>query len=125
MFKGRDPGAGIGDIMVLIVGGTMLMWGIMLFVVAWSQACLQNLIWNATTLGGHHFASEVGVARLFSLMVAVRAMTVLTLGLYQPFGVIRIMKYRLECVAVLGGEILDEFAAGAREEIAALGEETA
>lgn len=116
------PG-GMGGIMGLIVGGVMVAWLIMIFVVAWVQARLQNLIWNATTLGEHRFTSDVRSIELFGLMLMVRVLTVLTLGLYQPFGVIRLMKYRLERVAMVGAESLDDFAAGAREEVAAIGDE--
>jgi len=115
--------SGPGGIMGLIVGGVMLAWLIMIFVVAWVQARLQNLIWNATTLGNHRFTSEVRPLELFGLMLMVRVLGLLTLGLYQPFGVIRLMKYRLEKVAMVSAASMDDFAAGAREEVAAIGAE--
>jgi uncharacterized membrane protein YjgN (DUF898 family) len=121
MIEGRE--VGLGGIMGLIVGGVMAAWLIMIFVVAWVQARLQNLIWNATTLGNNRFASDVRPLELFGLMLMVRVLGLLTLGLYQPFGVIRLMKYRLERVAMVGAESLDDFAAGAREEVAAIGDE--
>lgn len=124
LVEGREIGmSGMGGIMGLIVGGVMAAWLIMIFVVAWVQARLQNLIWNATTLGEHRFASDVRPMELFGLMLMVRVLGLLTLGLYQPFGVIRLMKYRLERVAMLSTESLDDFAAGAREEVAAIGDE--
>lgn len=86
---------------------------------------LQNLVWNNTRLGPHRFASKVTARRLFFIMIGNLVGIVLTLGLYRPFAVVRMLKYRLESVSLLASGDLDNFAASQEQPVGAVGEEAA
>jgi uncharacterized membrane protein YjgN (DUF898 family) len=49
----------------------------------------------------------------------------LTLGLYIPWAVVRLTKYRVECVRLLPASDLQEFVAAEPEALGAVGEEAA
>jgi uncharacterized membrane protein YjgN (DUF898 family) len=88
-------------------------------------AGIQNLVWNNMTLGPHRFRSEARVAPLFRIMMKNALFTVFTLGLYRPYAVVNVMKYRAETMVLLPGAHVDEFLAQAERDASAVGAETA
>jgi uncharacterized membrane protein YjgN (DUF898 family) len=88
-------------------------------------AGMQNLVWNHMTLGPHRFRSEARVAPLFRIMMKNALFTVFTLGLYRPYAVVNVMKYRAETMVLLPGAPVDEFLAQAERDASAVGAETA
>jgi len=89
------------------------------------EARLQNLIWNHTRLGPHRFVSNVSALKLFGIMASNLIGVILTLGLFRPFAVTRLLKYRLETVTLAAAGDLDSFLAGHDQAVGAVGEETA
>lgn len=67
---------------------------------AWAAAWLQNLVWNGTESQTVRFASSLRPDALAWLSIRNLALVVLTLGLYRPFAVVRVMRMRLEAVSV-------------------------
>jgi uncharacterized membrane protein YjgN (DUF898 family) len=86
------------------------------------SAMLQNLVWNHTRIGPHRFESRVSAARVLFIALTNLVAIVCTLGLYTPFARIRMMKYRIEAMALLADGSLDDFVAAAQVEAGALGE---
>ena len=86
------------------------------------SAMTQNLVWNHTSIGPHRFASRVSTARVLFIALTNLVAIVCTLGLYTPFAKIRMMKYRIEAMALLAGGSLDDFVADAQAQAGALGE---
>ena len=89
------------------------------------DAKLQNLVWSGTRLESHAFSSNVDFWGLFKVMVSNFILTILTLGLYRPFAVIRALRYRIDRLALLSSGELETFAAGAEQQTGAIGMETA
>ena len=89
------------------------------------SARLQNLIWNNTRLGAHRFESRASVWRLFAIQITNLLGILLTLGLYRPFAVTRLYRYRSETVTLLAADTLDNFIAANSGPSGALGDETA
>ena len=89
------------------------------------SARLQNLIWNHTRLGAHRFESRASVWRLFGIQFTNLLGILLTLGLYRPFAVVRLYRYRSETVTLLATDTLDNFIAANSNQTGALGDETA
>jgi uncharacterized membrane protein YjgN (DUF898 family) len=58
-------------------------------------------------------------------MAANMFLTVVTLGLYRPFAVIRMARYRVEAMTLVPGASLDHFVGQQAGEVAALGEAAA
>ncbi|RAM64609.1 membrane protein [Herbaspirillum rubrisubalbicans] len=72
---------------------------------------LQNLVWNSTRLGEHRFKSTMRWQRVVFIFVTNLLGIAFTLGLYTPFAQIRMMRYRIESLALLPAGNLDEFLA--------------
>jgi uncharacterized membrane protein YjgN (DUF898 family) len=89
------------------------------------QARLQNIVWNNTKLGPHGFISNVSARKLFAITFTNFILIVLTLGLFKPFAVIRLLRYRLSTMAFVPHGSLEAFLAGQAQQQSATGEETA
>ena len=86
------------------------------------SAMMQNLVWNHTSIGPHRFESRVSVARVLFIALTNLLAIVCTLGLYAPFAKVRMLKYRIEAMALLVDGSLDDFVATAQPQAGALGE---
>ena len=110
------------------LASTVIFFGffaMLFFIRPFLDARLQNLVWNHTALGPHRFVSNISARTLFWIMVTNLIGIILTLGLYRPFAVIRLLKYRLGTVTLAAAGDLDGFLSGQEQEVAAVGEETA
>jgi uncharacterized membrane protein YjgN (DUF898 family) len=95
-----------------------------LFVRPFLESRIQNLVWNHTELGEHRFESTVRARKLFWIHASNLMLITLTLGLYKPFGAVRLLKYRIENMRLVQSGGLDEFvAAGDADRADALGQE--
>lgn len=72
-----------------------------LFVMAYLEGTIQNLVWNHTTIAGMRFESEVQTRKLLAIHASNLALITLTLGLYKPFAAVKRMKYRIESVTLI------------------------
>lgn len=102
----------------LIIFVSMLMIGPM-----W-QARIQNLVWNNTTLGSHKFRSDVSAWKLFTIYVTNFVGVVFTFGLFTPWAMVRLARYRAQTITLIPATSLDEFVADQEQEVSAAGEET-
>lgn len=89
------------------------------------QSRLQNVVWNNTKLGPHGFVSDVSARKLFAITFSNFILIILTLGLYKPFAVIRLLRYRLQTMGFVPHGSLEAFLAGQAQQHSATGEETA
>jgi len=89
------------------------------------QSRLQNVVWNNTKLGPHGFVSDVSARKLFAIMFTNFILIILTLGLFKPFAVIRLLRYRLETMGFVSEGSPEAFLAGQAQQQSATGEETA
>jgi uncharacterized membrane protein YjgN (DUF898 family) len=90
-----------------------------------AQVWLQNLFWNNVRLGPHRFASDQRVLPFLWLHVGNLVGTVVTLGLFRPFAVVRVVRYRAEHLTLIPGGSVDAFVADAEASATATGEEFA
>lgn len=95
------------------------------FIRPFVEAQWQNLVWNHTRLGEHRFVSKVSSLRLFWMMLTNLLAVVFTLGLYRPFAVTRLLRYRLQTVSMVALGDLERFVADGELSVGATGEETA
>lgn len=98
---------------------------LLLVVTPYVNARLQNLIWNSTSLGEHRFEYRLSVRRLFWIYLTNLLGIVFTLGFYSPWAMVRLARYRAECMTLVPASALDEFVADQAQEIGAAGEEAA
>lgn len=125
----------VGAALVLIAGksredalatgtlaGIFLFYPYMLCAIWIFYAVIQNLIWNHTQLGPHRFHSTMKAGRIAFIYITNSLAIICTLGLFIPFAVVRAMKYRMECTSLIVEGSLDDFAAGQRAQVGAIGE---
>jgi uncharacterized membrane protein YjgN (DUF898 family) len=105
--------------------GSCLDWKILAIVGPYIQSRLQNVVWNSTKLGPHGFVSEVSARKLFAITFTNFILIVFTLGLFTPFAVIRLLRYRLATMGFVSEGSLEAFLAGQAQQQSATGEETA
>lgn len=89
------------------------------------QALISNAVWNNTRLGGHRFECRQTAWGLMGIQVSNFVLVLLTLGFFAPWAMIRSARYRIECMSIVPATDLQEFVAGDRDEVAALGQEAA
>jgi uncharacterized membrane protein YjgN (DUF898 family) len=104
----------------LVFLAAFYVWAMLTFPVF--NAMLQNLVWNHTGIGPHRFESRVAPGRVAFIALTNLLAILCTLGLYLPFAKMRMMKYRLESVALLVDGSLDDFFADAQPRADATGE---
>ena len=92
---------------------------------AYLAVSLPNLIWNSTQLGAHSFYSRLEMRRYLWISVTNLLGILCTLGLYLPFATVRMMRYKLSHMGLIGDADLEAFVAGQAEQISATGEESA
>ena len=85
-------------------------------------AMIQNLVWNHTELGPHRFESCLSWSRIIFIALTNLLAIICTLGLYTPFAKIRMLKYRIESMALLADGSLDNFMSDAQAQASAIGE---
>lgn len=78
---------------------------------AFSQTFTQNLVWPSTASPSIRFRSELAWQRMLGVSFMVLLLSILTLGLYLPYGAIRLAKLRLEAVTVESARNPDELVA--------------
>jgi uncharacterized membrane protein YjgN (DUF898 family) len=80
--------------------GLLAAFIIILFATAYFPARTGNLAWNASTFPGVRIASDLKPSAYLKLQAVAAILTLLSLGLYRPFAVVRAWRYRLEHIEV-------------------------
>lgn len=89
--------------------GVVSAYAFYLFVRPYLESRLQNLIWNQTELGMHRFESTASARKLLWIHASNLALITLTFGLFKPFAVVRLIKYRVESMTLIPAGTLDDF----------------
>ncbi|MCB1889903.1 MAG: DUF898 domain-containing protein [Rhodocyclaceae bacterium] len=97
----------------------------MSLIAPWIQVRFANLRAGLMQLGPHGFASSQRVREYYPIVVTNWLLTVLTLGLFRPFAVTRVWRYRVEHFTVLAAGELDSFVAEQSAEAPVVGSEAA
>lgn len=99
LAKGGNLPVGKMIITGILVGSVYLA---MLAVAPLVVAMLQNTIWRGTSLAGKRFKSDVPVPKFMLTWLGQTFLTVITLGLYRPFAVVKLARMRIEAMAWTG-----------------------
>ncbi|HUP92385.1 MAG TPA: YjgN family protein, partial [Solimonas sp.] len=98
-----NPQALVGVFITMFV---VLMAASLLITPLW-QVRTQNLIWNRTRLGEHRFESTMRVLPLLGIHLTNFLGILLTLGLFAPWAMVRVARYRAACLQMLPASSLD------------------
>lgn len=122
-FGGYNYGVRTAAMFVGVAIFAALFVAFSVFIRPYLMARIQNLVWNHTTLGPHSFQSRLRARKLAWIMFTNLLLTIVTLGLFMPFAAVRLARYRVSCMTLLPASSLDEFIAGEKASVAAVGEE--
>jgi uncharacterized membrane protein YjgN (DUF898 family) len=95
-----SPLAALAPLILLYIG--------MLSIFPFLQARIGNLVWSHTSFPGVNLASSMTFRGLFKLHFINTVLTVLTLGLFRPFAVVRAQRYVLAHMHVTASADIDE-----------------
>lgn len=90
------------------IAATVLIMAAYLPVFACLQARQFNLRYDHLMIGKSILTCEVSAVKLLGLWLSNTVLVVLTLGLYIPWAKLRMVRYRLECLALSPGSDLNE-----------------
>jgi uncharacterized membrane protein YjgN (DUF898 family) len=120
------PYAMLGPLVYGIIFIALLIYAVLLFsMTAYVQSRISNLVWNNTTLDHLSFRSNQRMRDLLWLYMSNMVVLILTLGLATPWAQIRMAKYRMEHLTILGENNWDKFVGEKKENAKAMGEEIA
>ena len=107
-------------IFIVIVYGFLITFA--LLIGPYFSSRIQNLVWNKTKLGNYQFNSHIQARKLLFIFITNVLGIVFTLGLYQPFASVRLLKYRLENLNLQIDGDLQTFIANQESDMNATGE---
>lgn len=120
------PYAMLGPIIYGAILIALLIYAVLLFsMTAYVQSRVSNLVWNNTKLDHLSFRSNQRMRDLVWLYLSNMVVLILTLGLATPWAQIRMAKYRMEHLKILGESNWDKFVGEKKENARAMGEEIA
>ncbi|MCP4676079.1 MAG: DUF898 domain-containing protein [Deltaproteobacteria bacterium] len=99
-----------------------IMYLAMLFIAAYIKANVTNIMWNNTRLGQHGFESRQTGSGLYKIYLTNLFAVVFTAGLAMPWAMIRLAKYKADCLTVWILGDLDVKASKTQQEIGAAGD---
>ena len=76
-------------------------YGAYAVVYGYLQARTTNLLWNGSYGPGLRFASDIRAGKLIGIYIGNILAAVFSAGLLIPWAVVRTLKYRLSCLAVI------------------------
>ena len=93
-------------------------------VIAYTKSRIGNLVFNNTRLDDHvSFTSTLKLRKLAWIYLVNMFAILFSLGLAVPWAVIRVMRYRAECLTLQSNTSLDKFIGGVSAQVGATGEE--
>ena len=125
-------------ILVLLIGGGMLVYGLVRFSVplaivtgallylvlhSYASAHLANLVYNHSRVGPHRLRSNLRARELAVLHLTNLVGIAVTFGLFIPWAKVRLAKYRADHLQLLAASDLDTFASGELKKVGSAGEE--
>jgi uncharacterized membrane protein YjgN (DUF898 family) len=96
-----------------LMAGILAAYALMLLSIPYVQARTANLVWSNTSFPGLEMRSTMGAWAFIKLQTVNTVLTVLTLGLYRPFAVVRVVRYRLAQLSIHSTASFEEVAAAA------------
>jgi uncharacterized membrane protein YjgN (DUF898 family) len=111
----------MGVMMVVFTLGYFAMGSAM---IAYTKSRIGNLVFNNTHLDDHvSFTSTLKLRKLAWIYLVNMFAILFSLGFAVPWAVIRVMRYRAECLTLQSNTSLDEFIVGVSAQVGATGEE--
>ena len=104
---------GLSVTLTAILSAVLAGYTIYLLAGPYLQVRIANLVWSNTTFPGVEIRSTMSASSFVRLQTRNAVLTVLTLGLYRPFAVVSVYRYRLANLTLHSAESFEQIAAGA------------
>lgn len=116
----------LGPLFYAIIFVVVLLYALFIFAIsAYVQSRVSNLVWNNTKLDHVGFHSTQRMRDLIWLYFSNIVVLILTFGLATPWAQIRMAKYRIDHLTLLGETNWDQFVGDKKQAARATGEEMA
>ena len=122
-FPGSSPAIDPFGFEMITVAVLLFYAFILLITVPYFRAGITNVIWNGVRLGPASFRSTMSSWKLIRLWAGIAFLTLVTLGLYWPWGVMKLFRYRTDNLQMITAGGLDNYTADPTVEVGAAGEE--
>lgn len=99
---------------LLVVASILVIYVVYLVSGPYVTVHVANIVWNNTACAGIGFESRLSASGLIKLQTRNVILTLLTLGLYRPFAVVNVYRYRLAHMTVRSADPIAEVLSGAR-----------
>ena len=119
-------GRSVGFFAPIVLGLVFMIvyFGMGSLMLAYTKSRIGNLVFNNTRLGGEvSFTSTLMLRRLWLIYFSNMLAILFSLGLAIPWAVVRMMRYRAECLSLQSTSSLDAFVGGVSAQVGATGEE--
>ncbi len=120
---GEESRAGTALVVPLLLLVYVVIGLCYLFPFIYFSVRVNNLVYNSTRLGDFRLQANYQLLSYGKLVVINSLLTLLTLGLFRPFAMVRTARYRAGHTLLLAAAPLDGFVAQELEQVGALGEE--
>jgi uncharacterized membrane protein YjgN (DUF898 family) len=114
-FLGPDSRdhAGLSVTLITILSAVLASYIFYLLAGPYLQVRIANLVWSNTTFPGVAIGCTMSASGLVRLQTRNAVLTILTLGLYRPFAVVSVYRYRLANLALSSAASFEQVVAGA------------
>ena len=109
---GANQQPGIAAVVLPVLAAVLSGYLTYLLAGPYMQVRIANLVWSNTTFRGMTIASDLRAWQFVKLQTVNVLLTLLTLGLYRPFAVVRVYEYRLAHLALHTQDSFESMAAG-------------
>lgn len=109
----QEEAAGLGAKFMPVFIGAMMVYVMYLVTMPYIAVRVANLVWNGTRLAGIEFDSRLKARKFMKLQTKNALLTLITLGLYRPFAVVNVHRFRVEHILLRSAVPLSAVAAGA------------
>jgi len=124
LMSGTDSGKSTEEIYLVIAPLMVILYLALILVVhPFFKTKITNLVWNNVELGEATFESTLTVRKYFKVIAGNLFLTILTLGIYWPWALVKIIRLRVENLSLTARNGLDNFMADSSAEVGAAGEE--
>lgn len=103
--------------------GSIIIIPAYLFIFAFWNSRMGNIVYNASSLEGHRFVSDLRTRDIMTLYFTNALAILLTLGLFVPWAKVRLARYRAQRLKLITSGDIDSFVNNQAENVSSAGEE--
>jgi uncharacterized membrane protein YjgN (DUF898 family) len=120
---GEAEAGAMAAMIPMLIAIYLIMGVAYLFPFIYYSVKINNLVFNNTSIDGFQLNANYALGSYGKLVLVNTLLTVLTLGFFRPWAMVRTARYKAEHMSVVAVHELDTFVAAEEQHVSALGEE--